>query len=306
MNQAKKWSLYSILFIDAIAIFIVLPLVFFLVFQSAFFPFLEASTTRAKWFLFTLVLIAFPVGQVIGVPFIGNKTDRTNKKKVFLWAIAGEAFGFFLSAAALYVHSFFFFLISRFITGFFAANFSLCFSILTESCKTQKHLRHTVSRATMMIIAGFALAICLTTYFSDQRVSSFTSPGLAFLFAGVLTVGNCAIIHFSKQITFSGNRSRSKHWFIKFKKMLKTTPELKKALFLFLLLLVAITPPLAFFSSFILGKYTLGKAALLGLFLVLGLVWVAGLQVSSKWLTLFGEKRLVLLALYLLTLCGIF
>lgn len=305
MNQAKKRSLYSILFIDAIAIFLVLPLVFFLVFQSPFFPFLLKSTTRAKWFLFTLVVAAFPLGQAIGVPFIGNRTDQTNKKKVFLLAIAGEAFGFFLSAAALFAHNFFFFLISRFITGFFAANFALCFSLLTGSCKNGHHLRQTVSRITMMIIAGFAVAISLTTLFSDNRVSSFTTPSLAFLIAGLLTVGNCFIIHFSKQITFSGGRSRTKHWFIKLKKLLKASPELKKDLVLFLLLMVALTPPLAFFSSFILGKYAMGKGALFGLFLVLGLVWIAGLQVSSKWSDLFGEKRLILLTLLLLTISGL-
>ncbi|PCI77110.1 hypothetical protein COB21_03520 [Candidatus Aerophobetes bacterium] len=293
--KVNRAPLYSVLLLNSFALFLILPIIFFLIFKSHFFPYLASAPVHYKWFIFVAVMIAFPLGQCIGVPFIGSRSDYIRGKPLFLIALLGETLGLFFSFLALYYKSLNTFIISRLFTGFFTANFALCFSYLASSTNEPSMLKKVMGRATLSIVAGFMVAIFIATFFSDANLGNFTDPRIAFLLATFLGLVNTAIILFSKNFLLSQKvlPHPSISLLAKLKTILKQNYILRKNGTALLFLLLCISAPLSFFSSIIFGIYTLNKTWLMALLLIIGGVWILGFVTNLKYKS-FSNNALVL------------
>lgn len=280
--KAKNFPFYSVLLIDSFAAFLVLPIIFYLVFESPFFPELAAVSMKTKWTLFSAIVIAFPLGQCLGVPLIANRSDYIRGKPLFFIALTGETVGLFLSFLALFFKSINGFIISRLVTGFFTASFALCFSYLTHESQEIKTSKKTTAFGVLSVTIGFVLAVFVATFFSDKYLGDFTDPRLAFIFATTLGLINILVVAISKTPLFEKvvvpKASQSAIFLLK--KVLHEHPTAGRSVLVLVLLFMSIGAPLSFFSSMVFGIYSMSKLMLLMLLFLVAGAWMLGFLIT--------------------------
>lgn len=76
---------------------------------------------------------AFPIGEVIGSPILGDLSDWIGRKKVLIWGFWGSIFSMLLCAYSLKLGSFALFLISQLLIGFFSGKQAMAQAAIVES-----------------------------------------------------------------------------------------------------------------------------------------------------------------------------
>jgi MFS family permease len=79
-----------------------------------------------------IALAAFPIGEVIGSPILGDLSDWIGRKKVLLWGLWGSIFSMALCAISLWIGSFFFFALCQLFIGFFSGKQALAQAAIVE------------------------------------------------------------------------------------------------------------------------------------------------------------------------------
>lgn len=80
-----------------------------------------------------IAIAAYPIGEVIGSPILGDLSDWIGRKKVLLWGLWGSIASMLLSAAAIWLGNFFFFVLAQLLIGFFAGKQALAQAAIGES-----------------------------------------------------------------------------------------------------------------------------------------------------------------------------
>ena len=79
-----------------------------------------------------IALAAFPVGEVIGSPILGDLSDWIGRKKVLIWGLWGSIFSLSISAIALWQGYFILFVLSQLLTGFFGGKQAMAQAAIAE------------------------------------------------------------------------------------------------------------------------------------------------------------------------------
>ncbi|MES2273391.1 MAG: MFS transporter [Chlamydiota bacterium] len=79
-----------------------------------------------------IALAAFPIGEVIGSPILGDLSDWIGRKKVLVGGLWGSVFTMGLCALSLWLHSFSLFVIGQFLVGFFAGKQAMAQAAIVE------------------------------------------------------------------------------------------------------------------------------------------------------------------------------
>ena len=83
-------------------------------------------------FALGIAFAAFPIGEVIGSPILGDLSDWIGRKKVLIWGLWGSVFTMGLCAVSLWIGSFLLFLISQLLVGFFAGKQAMAQAAIVE------------------------------------------------------------------------------------------------------------------------------------------------------------------------------
>lgn len=75
---------------------------------------------------------AFPIGEVIGSPILGDLSDWIGRKKVLIWGFWGSIFSMALCALSLGLGNFPLFLLGQFLVGFFAGKQAMAQAAIVE------------------------------------------------------------------------------------------------------------------------------------------------------------------------------
>lgn len=132
------------------------------------------------------VFAAFFLGQLFSTPIIGDITDQIGRKKVFFITIAGTALCFLFSAIFIHTGHLILLIISRFLTGIFAANMTVALAALVDLSSTKamrfKHF------SIVIILRGISviLALIFGIYLLDSKVHDSFHPGFPFQLISLL------------------------------------------------------------------------------------------------------------------------
>jgi MFS family permease len=97
----------------------------------------DAQTTFQEYFwsqqvTLGIALAAFPIGEVIGSPILGDLSDWIGRKKVLIWGLWGSIFSMGLCALALWQGYLFLFILGQLLTGFFAGKQAMAQAAIVE------------------------------------------------------------------------------------------------------------------------------------------------------------------------------
>ena len=79
-----------------------------------------------------IALAAFPIGEVIGSPILGDLSDWIGRKKVLVWGLWGSILSMGMCALALWQGDLLFFLLGQLLTGFFAGKQAMAQAAIVE------------------------------------------------------------------------------------------------------------------------------------------------------------------------------
>ncbi|KAB2855589.1 MAG: MFS transporter, partial [Anaerolineae bacterium] len=256
---------------------------------------LYAATYGASPIEIGLVVAAFPLAQLIGLPLMGTLSDRFGRKPLLLISQITTCIGFIMLGSA---NSLLLIIASRLFDGLFGANISTAQAALSDITDDK-----TRAQGLGLIGAAFGLGFILgplisifTLALTDNiQMPAFVAAGCSFL--------SILLTFFVFRETLPSDQ-RHKHNDAKS----STALTLVRNRSISILLIFVFVQQLVFFGfESLLGLFTLSRLGLLGqgnalVFVVVGmtLVMVQG-RFIGPWTRKYGEVKMVNLALGLLT-----
>jgi MFS family permease len=276
--------IFALVFVDVLALTIILPLLH-----------LYAAAYGGGPVEIGLVVAAFPIAQLVGLPVMGALSDRYGRKPLLLISQVSTCLAFILLGLA---NSLELIILARVIDGVFGANISTAQAALSDV--TTDH-----NRAQGLGITGAAFGLGfifgpVISLLALEFTDSLSTPAFiaaAYSFISILLT----LFMFRETLPPDKRKTRSREPFASALARLFRTPQMN------LLLLLMFAQQVVFFGfESLLGLFTLSRLGLLGqgnafIFVVVGLILVmTQVRFIGKWTRKYGESRVISLALALL------
>ncbi|HLV34232.1 MAG TPA: MFS transporter [Spirillospora sp.] len=276
--------IFALVFVDVLGLTIVLPLLH-----------LYAVTYGATAAEIGLVVAAFPLAQLIGVPVMGALSDHYGRKPLLLISQITTCLSFIMLGLA---NSLWLIVLSRLIDGLFGANIATAQAALSDITSEENRaqgLGLTGAAFGLGFIFGPLIAI-LTLELSGNNLSLPAFTAAAYSFISILLT----LFVFKETLPVEKRGQTGAASPLLFVQML-SRPGIN------VLLLLMFVQQLIFFGfESLLGLFTLSRLGLLGqgnalIFFIVGVILVV-IQVRfiGPWSRRYGERRLVFAALALL------
>jgi len=176
MKQHRLAIIFAIMFVNMLALGIVIPLL----------PYL-AESTGATEFQIGLLVAAYPLSQFFGAPLLGRLSDRYGRKPVLLLSVFGTAVGFVILALAGSLPVLF---LGRIIDGLTGGNINVAQAYITDVTDRKER-----SRALGLIGAAFGLGFVVGPVTGGLLAEiSYATP--AWLGAGLALLNMLAVALF--------------------------------------------------------------------------------------------------------------
>lgn len=240
-----------------------------------------------------IVLAAFPLAQLIGVPLMGALSDRYGRKPLLLISQITTCIGFILLGASTSLEMV---ILSRVIDGLFGANLATAQAALSDITTEE-----TRAQGLGLTGAAFGIGFVFGPILSIITLEVSDSLALPAFVAAVYSFISILLTIFMFKETLPPERRGTG------KRALNVAALLKSGQIKALLLLMFAQQLIFFGFESLLGLFTLSRLGLLGqgnslIFIGVGVTLVfAQLRLIGRWTRKYGERRVVLMALALLS-----
>lgn len=287
LDTRRVLPIFLLVFVDILGLTVILPLLH-----------LYAAAYGAEPLRIALVIAAFPLAQLIGLPVMGALSDRYGRKPLLLISQATTCVSFIMLGLATSLELV---ILSRLVDGLFGANLSTAqaaLSDITDETNRTRGLGITGAAFGLGFIFGPVIALIALELSNSLAVPAFTAA--IYSFVSILVTA-----FLFKETHPPAKRGRGERLWLSPAIVLRYL--LQPALGLLLLLMFA--QQFIFFGyESLLGLFTLTRLGFLGrgnalLFLVIGLILVTvQLRLIGRLSAKLGDRRLATLALGLLAL----
>ncbi len=274
--------IFLLTLVDVLGLSLILPLLH-----------LYAARFSATPFEIGVVMAAFPLAQLIGVPFMGALSDRFGRKPLLLISQITTCIGFILLGAATTLPMVIF---SRVLDGLFGANLATAqaaISDVTDDKTRAQGLGLTGAAFGLGFIFGPLISLVALEFTDDLAIPAYIAAGYSFV--------SIVITLFMFRET---NPPEMRAARLAAKANQPRTP-LRGQLIVISVLLVA--QQVVFFGfETLLGLFTLSQLGLMGqgnslIFIVVGVTLVfVQLRLIGKWSRRYGERNLAVMAMALI------
>lgn len=250
-----------------------------------------ASTTPLfqRTFILGMLIAAFPLAQFFGAPLIGQFSDRIGRKKAFYITITGAALGYTFTAVSITAQSLVGLFISRFATGAFAGNATLCLAAIADMSPGE--VSRTKNFGIVSAVGGlsFIIAIAFAGVFSNPEISRHFNPSFPIWITAILTYINLVSVIFLFHETHECQAHPGINPFKGFFHLIQViqNKELRNIYivnFLFILAWVASTQ---FLPTILIERFQFSLSQITFAFIANGMLW----SLSNLFLNRFFAKR---------------
>lgn len=279
--------IFLLVFVDMLGLTVILPLLH-----------IYGATYGATPIQIGLVVAAFPIAQLVGVPMMGALSDRFGRKPMLLISQLTTCISFVILGLAGSLGMIIF---SRLLDGLFGANISTAQAALSDiTDKTNRTRGLGITGAAFGLGFIFGPVIAIITF---ELTDSLAIPALT---AAVYSFVSLMITWFMFEETLpSEKRGQGNTLMISPMIILR---YLGRSRLQILFLLIFAQQIIFFGYESLLGLFTLSRLGFLGqgnavLFLLIGIILVmVQVRFIGKWSARYGERKLVIAALGLLTI----
>jgi MFS transporter, DHA1 family, tetracycline resistance protein len=290
LDFERVLPIFVLVFVDVLGLTVILPLLH-----------LYAARYGASPLQIGLVVAAFPLSQLIGVPVMGALSDRFGRKPLLLISQITTCLAFIMLGLAQSIEII---ILSRVIDGLFGANLATAQAALSDITDDENRVRGlglTGAAFGLGFIFGPTISILALELTDNLAIPALSAAGYSF-FSILLT-----LFLFKETLPPEKRGSATVAMRRVLSPVLIAHMLLKPGLGVLLVLMFA--QQLIFFGfESLMGLFTLSRLGLLGqanalIFLFIGF-WLVMVQARfiGKWSRRYGEQRLVTLALGLLAL----
>lgn len=279
--------IFLLVFVDMLGLTIILPLLH-----------IYGATYGATPLQIGIVVASFPLAQLIGVPMMGALSDRFGRKPMLLISQGTTCIGFVILALAGSLEMI---IVSRLLDGLFGANISTAqaaLSDITDKSNRTRGLGITGAAFGLGFIFGPLIAIITFELTNSLAIPALTAA--IYSFVSLLITWTMFDETLPPEKRGQGNGVLISPLIIA---RYLINPKIR------LLLILMFAQQIIFFGyESLLGLFTVTQLGLLGqgnafIFLLIGIILVmVQVRFIGKWNTRYGERRLVIGALMLLTI----
>ena len=194
MKKYVLFPIFLIVFIDNFGYALAFNLLGPVLLKPEYGMMAASISVNVKNVLLAIIFGVFPLAQFFTAPLIGEFADIYGRKRAFYITLLGLTFGFLISVWALYIHSVFFLIVSRLVTGVFAGNISVCMASIADSSLDEKTRAKNFSMVTALFGVSWVLAMVVGGYIGNPLLMGRWGPIVAFLLAAVLSLINFFLI----------------------------------------------------------------------------------------------------------------
>ncbi len=201
MSFRKRHALFPVFltyFLDNFGLAIIFPIFTPLFLKNTHSILAGATPYFERTLLLGLVIGSFPLAQFFGAPLIGQFSDRFGRKRAFFITILGTAITYTFTAISILMDSLLLLFFSRFFTGLFAGNLTLCLAAVADM-SPDEHSR-TKNFGQIGAIGGlsFIFAFAFGGVLSDPGISRHFNPSFPFWITSLLSLVNliCMLLLF--------------------------------------------------------------------------------------------------------------
>lgn len=306
--KKKKLSLASVyftFFVDNLCWSIVFPLFapYFLDVGNILFPKEVSEATRTT--ILGFFLMAFPLGQFIGAPLLGEYADRYGRRRALMVSVFFTLVGLAITAWSMGAHVLWVLFAGRLITGMFASNMSICLACVTDLSETERIKIKNFGYLSVLAGLSFVLGASLGGKLSDAEVSPLFTLNFPLWIAALLTVFNFLFICFGfRETAFLGQAGKFDllESFRNIQQALRTE-KIKRIYAVYFLFLFAWTILFQFTPVLMVQSFAFTGSDIGDLALYMGLCWAIGSGYLNKLLLhYFSEMRILEWCLILFTI----
>ena len=287
LDMRRVFPIFLMVFVDMLGLTVILPLIH-----------IYAAAYGADPLEIGIVVAAFPLAQLLGVPIMGALSDRYGRRPLLLISQVTTCISFIMLGMA---NSLELIILSRMLDGLFGANIATAQAALadiTDDSNRARGLGITGAAFGLGFIFGPVIAILTFELTHSLAIPAFTAA--LYSFASIMIT-----LFIFKETHPRERRGQGARRFVNPFAVLKYL--LKPMLGLLLLLMFA--QQIIFFGfESLLGLFTLTRLGFLAqgnaaLFLLVGIVLViVQMRFVGPWSERYGERRMVVAALLLLAI----
>ncbi|MEC7839075.1 MAG: MFS transporter [Chlamydiota bacterium] len=143
--------------------------------------------------VYALLVAAFPFGQFIGAPVLGQYSDRYGRKPLLSISLIGSVITLGMAGLSMQMYSLGLLLLARFLGGVMAGNMTIAYASLTDLGSNENKVRNfaLVPLATGL---GFTLGPYMASVFADSSYVSWFDLSTPFYAAAFFSVLNFALV----------------------------------------------------------------------------------------------------------------
>lgn len=289
-------ALLSVLFLDNLGLTIVYPIFTPLLLKPIYTLLPHHYSLSSRLILLGLLIASFPLAQFIAGPLIGHLADRKGRKTALSIALAGEAVGFTLTGVSMEMMNYSFLLISRFLTGFFAGNLTLCLAAIADTTQNSTERSRKFGIVTSVIGISFVIAIVIGGTLSNDTLETFFNSSLPFWAMTLFCIINLMIIQQRFKDVYVPSNQHLNHFWGGCRELgaVCMQKSLKGLYGIFFFFMLGWIVTLQFLSTFIIEHFMGEKTLITVAFIGVGLAWCLGNIALNRLLTRFFEPGMLL------------
>ena len=187
------FTLYFIVFLDALCVGIALPVMSFLFLGEATrFAFLSLDL---RYFLLGAVVALAPLAQFFGAPFFGALSDHIGRKKVFIISLLAGILGYIIFAIGVLYLNLSLIVLGRILDGFAGGNYSAALAALSDLNQKKTQAKN-FSRIAIAFGAGIVVGPIIGSTLADPQLFPVFNDATPFFFAAFLLFVNLLLVLF--------------------------------------------------------------------------------------------------------------